>query len=43
MGNQMSSAIRGIATEEMVHIAKDEVVILDTLLHGIAKGSASIL
>src|ERR671910_2468405 len=42
MGTQMSSARRGIATEEMVQVAKDEDVSLDTLLHGIAKGSIII-
>jgi thiamine biosynthesis protein ThiC len=39
MGNQMSIAILGMATGEMVHVARDEVVNFDTLLHGIAKGS----
>src|SRR5215204_3362139 len=42
MGTQMSSARRGIATEEMVQVAKDEDVSLDALLHGIAKGSIII-
>ena len=39
MGTQMSSARRGIATAEMMQVAKDEDVGLDTLLHGIARGS----
>ena len=31
MGTQMSSARRGIATDEMKQVAKDEDVTLDTL------------
>ena len=42
MGTQMSSARRGIATAEMMQVAKDEDVGLDTLLHGIARGSIII-
>jgi phosphomethylpyrimidine synthase len=42
MGTQMSSAIRGIATDEMRLVAKDEDISLDTLVHGIAKGSIII-
>src|ERR671919_552873 len=42
MGTQMSSARRGIATDEMKQVAKDEDVSIDTLLHGIARGSIII-
>ena len=42
MATQMSSARRGIATAEMMQVAKDEDVSLDTLLHGIARGSIII-
>ena len=42
MGTQMSSARRGIATDEMKQVAKDEDVTLDTLVQGIAKGSIII-
>ena len=42
MGTQMSSARRGIATAEMMQVAKDEDVGLDGLLHGIARGSIII-
>jgi phosphomethylpyrimidine synthase len=42
MGTQMSSAIRGIATDEMRQVAKDEDISLDTLVHGIARGSIII-
>jgi phosphomethylpyrimidine synthase len=42
MGTQMSSAIRGIATDEMRQVAKDEEISLDTLVHGIARGSIII-
>src|SRR5919109_2695178 len=42
MGTQMSSAIRGIATNEMIQVAKDEEISLDTLVHGIARGSIII-
>ena len=38
----MSSAIRGIATDEMRQVAKDEEISLDTLVHGIARGSIII-
>lgn len=38
----MSSAIRGIATDEMRQVAKDEDISLDTLVHGIARGSIII-
>src|SRR5919109_433250 len=42
MGTQMSSAIRGIATNEMIQVAKDEEISLDTLVQGIARGSIII-
>jgi phosphomethylpyrimidine synthase len=42
MGTQMSSAIRGIATDEMRQVAKDEEISLDTLVRGIARGSIII-
>ena len=42
MGNQMSSARRGVATEEMIQVAKDEDISLDVILQGIAKGSIII-
>jgi phosphomethylpyrimidine synthase len=42
MGTQMSSARRGIATDEMKQVAKDEDVALDTLVQGIARGSIII-
>src|SRR5918997_4344307 len=42
MGTQMSSARRGIATTEMMQVAKDEDVGLDILLHGVASGSIII-
>jgi phosphomethylpyrimidine synthase len=42
MGTQMSSARRGIATDEMKQVAKDEDVTLDTLVQGIARGSIII-
>jgi phosphomethylpyrimidine synthase len=42
MGTQMSSAIRGIATDEMRQVAKDEDISLDTLVQGIARGSIII-
>lgn len=42
MGTQMSSARRGIATDEMIQVAKDEDISLDTLVQGIAKGSIII-
>ena len=38
----MSSARRGIATDEMKQVAKDEDVTLDTLVQGIARGSIII-
>jgi len=42
MGTQMSSARRGIATDEMKQVAKDEDVTLDWLLPKIASGSIII-
>jgi phosphomethylpyrimidine synthase len=42
MGTQMSSARRGIATDEMKQVAKDEDVTLDTIVQGIARGSIII-
>jgi phosphomethylpyrimidine synthase len=42
MGTQMSSARRGVATEEMIQVAKDEDISLDVILQGIAKGSIII-
>jgi phosphomethylpyrimidine synthase len=42
MGTQISSARRGIVTDEMKQIAKEEDVALDSLVHGIARGSIII-
>ncbi|KAF6242607.1 phosphomethylpyrimidine synthase [Nitrosopumilus sp. b1] len=42
MGTQMSSARRGVATDEMKLVAKDEDVSLDWLVKQIAKGSIII-
>jgi phosphomethylpyrimidine synthase len=42
MGTQMSSARRGIATDEMKQVARDEDVTLDTLVQGMARGSIII-
>jgi phosphomethylpyrimidine synthase len=42
MATQMSSARRGIATDEMKRVAKDEDVTLDWLLPKIASGSIII-
>ena len=42
MATQMSSARRGIATDEMKQVAKDEDVTLDWLLPKIASGSIII-
>lgn len=39
MGTQMSYARRGQATDEMVDISKEEGINLETLIHGMAKGS----
>ena len=38
----MSAARRGVATEEMKHVAKDEDVSVDWLIQKIAKGSIII-
>jgi phosphomethylpyrimidine synthase len=42
MGTQISSARRGIATNEMKQIAKEEDISLDSLVRGIAMGSIII-
>ncbi|MDR4510836.1 MAG: phosphomethylpyrimidine synthase ThiC [Nitrososphaeraceae archaeon] len=42
MVTQMSSARRGIATEEMIQVAKNEDVTIDYLTHKIANGSVII-
>jgi phosphomethylpyrimidine synthase len=42
MGTQMSSARRGVATEEMKKVAKDEDMELDLLMQSIANGSVII-
>ncbi|HLE34471.1 MAG TPA: phosphomethylpyrimidine synthase ThiC, partial [Nitrososphaerales archaeon] len=42
MGTQMSSARRGVATEEMKKVAKDEEMELDMLMQRIASGSIII-
>lgn len=42
MVTQMSSARRGIATEEMLQVAKDEDIGLDYLIHKVANGSIII-
>ncbi|MGH9910431.1 MAG: phosphomethylpyrimidine synthase ThiC, partial [Nitrososphaerales archaeon] len=42
MGTQMSSARRGVATEEMKKVAKDEEMELDILMQRIANGSVII-
>ncbi|MGI0011451.1 MAG: phosphomethylpyrimidine synthase ThiC, partial [Nitrosopumilaceae archaeon] len=42
MGTQMSAARRGIATEEMKIVARDEDVTLDWLISKIANGSIII-
>ena len=42
MGTQMSSARQGQATEEMIRVSKDEGINLETLKHGVAKGSIII-
>ena len=42
MGTQMSSARRGIATEEMRKVAKDEEMELNILMQRIANGSIII-
>jgi phosphomethylpyrimidine synthase len=39
MVTQMSSARRGIATEEMVQVAKDEDIDLGFLIQRVANGS----
>lgn len=42
MGTQMSSARRGIATEEMLYVAKDEGIDIDFLIPKVANGSIII-
>ena len=42
MGTQMSAARRGVATEEMKRVAKDEDVTLEWLIPKIASGSINI-
>src|SRR5262245_24052777 len=42
MSTQMSSAKRGIATEEMIQVAKYEDINLDSLLRKVANGSVII-
>jgi phosphomethylpyrimidine synthase len=42
MATQMSNARRGIATEEMKQVAKDEDISLDSLIQNVAKGSIII-
>ncbi|HET6640139.1 MAG TPA: phosphomethylpyrimidine synthase ThiC, partial [Nitrososphaeraceae archaeon] len=42
MGTQMNSARRGIPTAEMIQVAKDEDISLETLIHGVASGSIII-
>ena len=42
MGTQMSSARRGIATEEMKQVAKDEDIDLNFLVQRVANGSIII-
>jgi phosphomethylpyrimidine synthase len=42
MSTQMSSARRGIATEEMVTVAKEEEISLDNIIHKVANGAIII-
>jgi phosphomethylpyrimidine synthase len=42
MSTQMSSARRGIATEEMVTVAKEEGISLDNIIHKVANGAIII-
>jgi phosphomethylpyrimidine synthase len=42
MGTQMSTARRGIATEEMLYVAKDEGIDIDFLIPKVANGSIII-
>src|ERR671918_65473 len=42
MGTQMNNARRGIPTAEMIQVAKDEDISLETLVHGVASGSIII-
>ncbi len=42
MSTQVSSARRGIATEEMITVAKEEEISLDNIIHKVANGSIII-
>jgi phosphomethylpyrimidine synthase len=42
MGTQMTNARRGIATDEMIQVAKDEEIDLDLLMQRVASGSIII-
>jgi phosphomethylpyrimidine synthase len=42
MGTQLSSAKRGIFTEEMKQVAKDESIDIDFIVNNVAKGSIII-
>jgi phosphomethylpyrimidine synthase len=42
MGTQMSYARKGQATDEMIRVSNDEMVSIETLMHGIARGSIII-
>jgi phosphomethylpyrimidine synthase len=42
MGTQLSSAKRGIFTEEMKQVAKDEDLDIDYIVKNVAKGSIII-
>jgi phosphomethylpyrimidine synthase len=42
MSTQMSSARRGIATEEMITVAKEEEISLDNIIHKMANGAIII-
>ena len=42
MGTQMTSARRGIPTEEMVQVAKDEDMDINLLIQKVANGSVII-
>lgn len=42
MGTQMSYARKGQATDEMIRVSNNEMVSIETLMHGIARGSIII-
>ena len=42
MSTQMSMARRGVATEEMIQVAKDEDIELDLIVQRVANGSIII-